>query len=235
MNIRRVNILVAIALILSAAVAAQAMIPHRKLGKAPTQEELEQMIPTSFGQWTYERQVRLVEPPGSDSLSKQIYNAELARGYRDPEGRLVMFLVAYGASQSDRLQLHRPEICYAAQGFRVERLTTVNLDLGAGLPELSVRHMLAVRENREEPITYWMRLGDTVATNAVERQILKVEYGLRGYISDGALVRLSTVGLREDQAYELQTRFLKDFLHSVDSETRQFLIGKPGKAVFSVF
>jgi EpsI family protein len=90
--------------------------------------------------------------------------------------------------------------------------------------------MLAVRENRQEPITYWMRLGDTVATNAVERQILKVEYGLRGYISDGALVRLSTVGLPEDQAYELQTRFLRDFLHSVDGETRRFLIGGPDQA-----
>ncbi|WP_294540672.1 exosortase-associated protein EpsI, V-type [uncultured Rhodoblastus sp.] len=231
MNIRSVNIIAAIALILGAAVAAQAMIPQRKLGKAPTQEELERMIPKSFGQWTYEPQVRMVEPPGSDTLSKQIYNAELARGYRDPEGRLVMFLVAYGASQSDRLQLHRPEICYAAQGFRVERLTTVNLDLGDGLPNLPVRHLLAERENRQEPITYWMRIGDTVATNAVERQVLKVEYGLRGYISDGALVRLSTVGLPEDQAYALQTRFLKDFLHSVDSETRRFLIGDPDRAL----
>jgi EpsI family protein len=231
MNIRRINIIVAIALILGAAVAARAMVPHRNFGKAPTQAELERMIPTSFGQWTYEPQVRLVEPPGSDTLSKQIYNSELARGYRDPEGRLVMFLVAYGASQSDRLQLHRPEICYAAQGFRVERLTTVSLDLGAGLPNLPVRHMLAERENRQEPITYWMRLGDTVATNPVERQVLRVEYGLRGYITDGALVRLSTVGLPEEQAYELQKRFLRDFLLSVDDETRRFLIGDPNQAV----
>ncbi len=228
---RRVNIILAIALILGAAVAAQAMIPHRKLGKAPTNEELDRMIPKTFGNWTYEPEVRLVEPPGSDTLSKQIYNAELARGYRDPDGRLVMFLVAYGASQSDRLQLHRPEICYAAQGFRVAKLTTVDLDLGGGRPALPVRHLLALRENRVEPITYWMRLGDTVATNAVERQVLKVEYGLRGYIADGALVRLSTVGLPEDQAYELQTRFLGDFLRSVDAETRRFLIGDVGQAV----
>src|SRR5208282_944246 len=147
MTWRRINIILAILSMLGAAVAAQAMIPHRMLGKAPTQNELERMIPKSFGQWTYEPEVRLVEPPG-DSLSKQIYNAELARGYRDPEGRLVMFLIAYGASQSDRLQLHRPEICYAAQGFRVAQLTTLDLDLGPGLPELPVRHMLAQREDR---------------------------------------------------------------------------------------
>ncbi len=231
MNWRRINITLAIALILGAIAAAHAMIPHRTLGKAPTTEELDRMIPKSFGQWTYEPEVRLVEPPGSDTLSKQIYNAELARGYRDPDGRLIMFLVAYGASQSDRLQLHRPEICYAAQGFRVAKLTTVDLDLGAGLPHLPVRHLLALRENRVEPITYWMRLGDTVATNPVERQVLKVEYGLRGYIADGALVRLSTVGLPEDQANELQTRFLGDFLRSVDAETRWFLIGDVSRAI----
>jgi hypothetical protein len=80
-----------------------------------------------------------------------------------------------------------------------------------------------------------MRLGDTVATNAVERQVLKVEYGLRGYISDGALVRLSTVGLPEEQAYELQTRFLSDFLRSVDSDTRRFLIGDANKAALPSF
>lgn len=231
MNWRRINILLAIAIILGAAVAAQAMIPHRKLGKAPTQDELERMIPKSFGEWTYEPDVRLVEPPGDDSLSKQIYNAELARGYRDPEGRLVMFLVAYGASQSDRLQLHRPEICYAAQGFRVAQLKTVNLDLGADLPNFPVRRMLALRENRVEQITYWMRLGDTIATNAVERQVLKVEYGLRGYIADGALIRISTVGIPEEQAFVLQTRFLRDFLQSVGPETRRFLIGDLSRKV----
>ncbi len=235
MNGRRINIVMAIAMILGAAMTAQAMIPHNKLGKVPTQEELDRMIPKSFGQWTYEPEVRLVEPPGSDTLSKQIYSAELARGYRDPEGRLVMLMIAYGASQSDRLQLHRPEICYAAQGFRVAKLTTVPLDLGLGLPGLTVRHLLAQRENRLEPITYWMRLGDTVATNAVQRQVLKVEYGLHGYIADGALVRLSTIDLPEDQAYALQTRFVGDFLRSVDPETRRFLIGNENQDRFVIF
>ena len=32
-----------------------------------------------------------------------------------------MLMIAYGESQSDRLQLHHPEVCYTAQGFRVTR------------------------------------------------------------------------------------------------------------------
>ncbi len=170
MNWRRIHLIMATIMILAAAAAAQAMIPHRKLGKAPSQEELEQMFPKSFGRWTYEPSVKLVEPPGSDTLSKQIYNAEIARGYRDADGHLVLLLVAYGSSQSDRLQLHRPEICYAAQGFRVSRPTTHTLSMRSDLPALPVVRLLAQRDARVEPITYWMRLGDAVATGAMARQ-----------------------------------------------------------------
>jgi EpsI family protein len=231
MNLRRLNIVLAIFAILVAAVTAQAMIPHRLLGKAPTQNELENMIPTSFGQWTYAPEVRLVEPTDKDTLSKIIYSAELARGYRDPAGNLVMLIIAYGASQNDRLQLHRPEVCYSAQGFRVSSSESKTLALGDDLPALPVRRLVAQREDRMEPITYWMRIGDTVATGAVARQILKVEYGLRGYITDGALVRISTVGLPPEQAYAVQNSFIRDFLHSLNEETRRFVIGDVKQAV----
>jgi EpsI family protein len=231
MNSRRTNIVLAIVAILGAAVAAHAMVPHKHLGKALTQDQLEAMIPKSFGQWTYEPNVRLVEPPDGDALSKQIYNAELARGYRDAAGHLVMLIIAYGASQSDRLQLHRPEICYSAQGFRVSKPEAHTIDLGGDLLTLPTRRLVAQREDRIEPITYWMRLGDTVAIGPVERQILKVEYGLRGYITDGALVRISTLDLPPDQAYEVQKTFIRDFLQSVSPETRRFVIGDVKQAV----
>jgi EpsI family protein len=231
MTWRRINIVAASVAILVAAVLAHLMIPHRRISEGLTANALETMIPKSFGQWTYEPSVRLVSPPGDDTLSKQIYNAELARGYRDAEGHLVMLVVAYGASQSDRLQLHRPEICYAAQGFRVSKLTAVKLDLANEQISLPVRHLLAQREERQEPITYWMRIGDTVATNATERQILKVEYGLRGYITDGALIRVSSTGLPDDKAYKVQTSFIDDLLHAVDDPTRRFLIGDRAKSI----
>lgn len=230
MKLRQLNIVLAIIAILGAAVAAHAMIPRLHFGKSPTQADLEAMIPKNFGQWTYDPSIRLVQPPG-ETLSKLIYNVELARGFRDPSGHLVMLLIAYGASQSDRLQLHRPEICYSAQGFRVSDIKTVNLNLGGGLPPLPVRHLLAKREDRVEPITYWMRLGDTIATGPVERQVLKVKYGLKGYITDGALIRLSTVNLSPELGFEVQTNFIRDFLHHVDADTRRFIIGDVSQSV----
>jgi EpsI family protein len=231
MEWRRINILLAIAAVLTAAVAAHAMIPTRHLGTTPTQAELEKMIPREFGQWTYEPSVRLVQPADLEEMSKRIYSAELARGFRDPAGHVVMLMIAYGPSQSDRLQLHRPENCYAAQGFRILNMETTAVDIGAELPPLPVRRMVSQREERLEPITYWMRLGETIATGAVERQILKVEYGLRGYITDGVLVRISTIGLPPEQAYALQATFIRDLVHALDDESRKFVIGDPNQAV----
>jgi EpsI family protein len=227
----RINIVLAIVAVFAAAAAAEAMIPHRLLASPLSQDGLERMIPKSFGKWSYDPTIRLVEPPGSDTLSKQIYNAEIARGYRDPSGRLIMLVIAYGASQSERLQLHRPEICYAAQGFRVTSPVTEFLALPSEPQPLPVRRLVGQREDRSEPITYWMRIGDTVATNAVARQILKVEYGLRGVIADGALIRISTLGLPLDQAYELETDFIADFLQIVDADTRRFVVGDPSQAI----
>ena len=231
MDWRRINIILAMAAVLMAAVTAQAMIPSRFLGTAPTQEQLDSMIPRDFGQWTYEPSVRLVRPQGTDELSKHIYSAELARGFRDPAGHVVMLMIAYGPSQSDRLQIHRPEICYSAQGFRVSKLESTDISLGTDMPPLPVRRMIGQREERVEPITYWMRIGDTVATGAVNRQILKIEYGLRGYITDGVLIRVSSVDLPPEQAYALQAGFIRDLVHALNPEARRFFIGDLNQVV----
>jgi EpsI family protein len=166
-----------------------------------------------------------VRPQGTDELSKLIYSAELARGFRDAAGHVVMLMIAYGPSQSDHLQVHRPEICYSAQGFRVSNVENAKIDLGGGEPPLPVRRLIGQREERLEPITYWIRSADTVATSSVDRQLVKIEYGLRGYITDSVLIRVSTVGLPPDQAYALQDRFIRDLIHTVNGDVRKFLVG----------
>ena len=70
-----------------------------------------------------------------------------------------MLMVAYGESQSDRLQLHHPEVCYTAQGFRVSRTSAIKLDYSPSAPPLKLTRLVAQREERVEPISYWMRIG----------------------------------------------------------------------------
>ena len=62
------------------------------------------------------------------------------------------------------------------------------------MPPLQVTQLIATREERIEPITYWMRIGYDNSESNWARQALKLGYGLRGWIPDGALFRVSTLG-----------------------------------------
>jgi EpsI family protein len=182
----RLRVTLASIVIASATGLALAMTPRTMMAESADSLNLGGLIPKSFGRWASVPDIRIVEPPGSDTLSHEIYNQEIARGYADGDGHVVMLLIAYGVSQSDRLQLHRPEICYAAQGFRVSAPTSATISYRQDRAGLRVTRLVAQREGRLEPVTYWMRIGNDVATGVVERQILKVSYGLRGLIPDGA-------------------------------------------------
>ena len=192
--------------------------------------DLEEVIPRAFGDWKSVPEVRIVEPPGSDTLAREIYSQEIARGYADRDGHIIMLLIAYGMSQSDRLQLHRPEICYTAQGFRVSRLRGTTLAYSNDAPPIKLARLVAQREARLEPVSYWMRIGNDVATGVVERQILKVTYGLHGLIPDGVLVRVSTIGLPETGSLRDRSEFIRDLLHAVDPAARKFLVGECRKS-----
>jgi EpsI family protein len=94
-----------------------------------------------------------------------------------------------------------------------------------GSGSLKLKRLSAQRAQRFEPISYWMRVGDDVATGVLDRQFIKLMYGLRGIIPDGTLVRVSTIGLPEAAAYVVQDRFIRDLLAAVAPENRKYLIG----------
>src|SRR5258706_15906999 len=96
--------------ILSAAAIAYTLVPREIMARSSETFDLEKVVPREFGEWKSVQNVRLIEPPGPDTLAKQLYSQEVGRGYMDHEGHLVMLLIAYGPNQSNRLQLHRPEI-----------------------------------------------------------------------------------------------------------------------------
>ena len=65
----------------------------------------------------------------------------------------------------------------------------------------------------------------TGITGIFDNQILRLKYGLKGLIPDGALVRVSTVGLPAEQSFALQDEFIRDLLSSITPEAQRFLIG----------
>ena len=231
MNTRSVNLVLSCVALLGAALVAYVLTPHRLMARTHDVFDIDSHIPKAFGDWSPLPGVQAIKPP-PDGLEAEIYNQEVSRAFVDKEGHVIFFIVAYGESQSDRLQLHHPEVCYTAQGFRVTRPTTTKFQWSPSAAPIPLTRLVATREDRLEPISYWMRVGYDVSNSNWARQGLKLGYGLRGWIPDGALLRVSTVGLPQDQSFELQDKFIRDLLNAVPPETRTFLVGEPAKALF---
>ncbi|HZZ25050.1 MAG TPA: EpsI family protein [Roseiarcus sp.] len=228
---RSTNILLACVAMPGAMLLAVEMTPHQLMARTHDVFNINQHLPTEFGDWKPVEGLNVVTPPPADSLEATLYNQEASRGFVDPDGHVVMLMVAYGESQSDRLQLHHPEVCYTAQGFRVSRTSSVKVGYSPSAPPLNVTRLVAAREERVEPISYWMRVGYDNSNSNWARQALKLGYGLRGWVPDGALFRVSTIGLPAELSFKIQDKFIHDLLNSVDPATREFMVGDPAKAL----
>jgi EpsI family protein len=227
---RSVNVALACVAMLAAAVLAYALTPHRLMARTHDVFNIDANVPHAFGEWSALPGVETVKPP-PDGLEAAIYNQEISRAYVDKEGHAVMLVIAYGESQSDRLQLHHPEVCYTAQGFRVTKPVTTTFDWSPGAKPIPLTQLMATREGRVEPISYWMRIGYDVTNSNWARNRLKLEYGLRGWIPDGALFRVSTLGIPGETSKQVQEKFIRDLLNAVPPDTRAFMVGDPSKAL----
>ena len=216
--------------ILAAAVLAQVLTPHELMAKSSASLDLQRIIPQKFGHWTIAPGVGLVTPSDPEGVDLdadkgRVYSQEVGRAYTDGEGHVVMLMVAYGPVQNYRLKAHRPEICYTAAGFRVSEKFGGAISYGQDGRSVSVTRLVTQRETRLEPLSYWMRVGNDVATGIVDRQLIRLKYGLQGLIPDGALIRISTVGVDRDLSFKLQDEFIREFLAAVDPTYRSFFVG----------
>ena len=224
MKVSPLQAILASVAIVAAAGLAHVAVPRELMAISPEAFDLEQVVPRQFGEWTYDARVRLVEPP-ADGLGRQLYSQEIGRGFRDRDGNLVMLLVAYGPNQTSRLQLHRPELCYTAEGFRLSKSTPVAVTYREGTPPLNVLRLIARREARVEPISYWVRVGDDITNSIWGRQVSRLKLTLRNKVADGALIRVSTIGVAEEKSYEVQDRFIRDFHAALAPQNRAFFFG----------
>jgi EpsI family protein len=225
MTISRLHAIAAAIVIVSSAALAHVAVPRESMAVSAEAFDLQQVVPRQFGEWKLDQRIRLVFPPDAEGFARQLYSQEVGRGYTDREGNLVMLLVAYGPNQTSRLQLHRPELCYTADGFRVSKSVPANVSYRAGAQPLNLLRLTARRESRVEPISYWVRVGDDITNSVWGRQISRLKLTLQNKIADGALMRVSTIGVAEDKSYEVQERFIRDFYEGLAPQHRAFFFG----------
>jgi EpsI family protein len=207
----------------AAALLAIVLTPTRLTAATAPKIDLETMIPKQFGDWhqLQELDVIAVSPEVQANLNK-IYQQTLARTYVNSKGEQIMLSLAYGGDQRDGMQVHKPEVCYPAQGFQVTKLTNGTLD--TGFSQIPVKRLLTTQGTRIEPITYWIIIGDTVAIDNFKWKLDQLRYGLTGKIPDGMIFRVSSIG-NVESAYAIQEEFIRDLLKSLPTASRKHLIG----------
>ena len=220
----RRSLAIAVALAMTAA-ATLAITPERRLADARPRVDLAALVPAQFDGWREVHDGAGVQPDASTRAKVgRTYDQVLARTYADRDDRRVMLSIAYGGDQgSDRLQAHRPEYCYAAQGFDVRRLR--DDELATAGRKLPVRRLVAQRAGRHEPISYWITVGDRAVLPGLGRKIEQLRLGLAGTIPDGMLVRVSSLDADTAGAHALQDRFIGSLEAALRPEARTRLLG----------
>jgi len=208
---------------LAAAALAYQLKPHHKLNLLG-HRKMADIVPVSFGAWSSQGENSLVTPATEGKLAARLYNEIVSRIYTQAEsGEQIMMLIAYGDTQSDLLQLHRPEACYPAVGFRLASTQAASIPLtrGAVIPG---RRVLAELEDRHERIVYWTRVGEFLPATSNGQREAQLKTAMQGYVPDGALFRFSS--LRPDpSAFDILDGFIGQLMRAVAPVDRPPLLG----------
>jgi EpsI family protein len=219
-----VSLVMGMFMVLSSALAMLAT-PTLMSADNPDKINLEAIIPNEFDGWKVD--LNSIEPLVSTDVKgeiNKIYDQTLSRTYVNSQGERVMLAIAYGMDQRVDSQVHRPEICYASGGFNIKKITKIFLDTTFG--KIPALRLVAKQGNRNEPITYWIKIGNSLTRGWFEEKWATFKYELTGQIPDGLLFRVSTIANDEEASYQVQQTFITDLLKSMRAGDRQWLVGQ---------
>ena len=223
MKMNRIAMTVAV-LMCTVSVAGIVVRPSAKASEKGTGIVLESVVPKGFGEWVElpEQNAQVVNPQTKELLDR-LYSQLLTRTYVDKQGYRIMLSMAYGDDQRGGLQAHRPEVCYPAQGFKLGKVEDGVLATSYG--NIEVRRLSTTFGARNEPITYWLTVGDQIIRTAFEKRVAQIRLGLTGQIPDGLLFRISSIDADTAHAFAMQQKFVADMMASVPPTARKQLSG----------
>lgn len=218
-----------VGLLLSALLAYWAT-PH--LTEVNNPPILEDRVPRKFGDWKElpSPYVQVALSTGTQTSTDQPYDQTVMRTYVNSAGQQVMLALAWGKRQRQEVKIHRPDLCYVAQGYQVSQLTPVNFSADPRLPVGVIgKHMVAMSSHGGEAVSYWIRIGSLYSESATESRLHIFKQGVAGLVPDGILVRASQ-RIRADAEAEaiLPTldRFLSDLYEASPTEVQALMIRK---------
>jgi EpsI family protein len=218
----------ALVLLLAMAIAlgiATALRPSALLADIQPRSTLTDEIPLIIQGWRANSNgAAMVIDPTQKSVLDYLYTETFSATYDNARNGTVMLSIAYGRDQRDGHNVHKPDICYPAQGFVVldQRNLVLKLDERRSI---DVRYMKMRNGPRTEPLIYWTTAGDVVYRGGLERKLVAFDYGLRNMIPDGLIVRASTIENDPDTAIATLTAFVHDLYAAMPENQRSRYFG----------
>jgi len=208
-------------LFLTAAGVTAARMPNLPLNYLGN-NKLEKVVPEAIGRWKFVSASGLVVPT-EDLLALTLYSQQLTRVYWDGTGPPIMLLIAAGNNQTGFLQVHRPEVCYAAGGFELGEITPRPVQVGGGR-QIVANKLLATREGQSEWMLYWTRVGTQIPASWTKQRLAIAADNLNQIIPDAMLVRASVVMPDGDEAERVLGEFIQAMIASVSPPLRRAFV-----------
>jgi len=178
--------------------------------------DLESSIPKAFGDWRAlpDGMAQIAVAQGVDTTQEQPYDQVLMRTYANGQGEQVMLALAWGRRQRQDVKVHRPEVCYPAQGYRVissQPGSPVQADLPEPIPTVA---LLTQMSGSYEAVLYWIRIGGRYGGDGWAMRRYLFTEGLEGRIPDGVLVRASQ-RLPRAELWNVSQQTMRHFLEQL--------------------
>ena len=182
--------------------------------------KLADIVPRKFANWQVSGNSGLVIPP-EDQLSNLLYSQMLTRVYGNGQDS-IMLLIAQSAGQTGVLQVHRPEVCYPAGGYKLSAVVPRAVPLASGA--LVANTLTATADTRNEQILYWTRIGDHLPVSWAQQRMAVATDNLKGRIPDAVLVRVSVLETNRERAFQLISDFARQMLTAMPQSARRVLV-----------
>jgi len=218
------RIFVLIVLMAMAFILGISLHPEKKMSKERQTVNFNQIIPLSFKGWTIDKtdNSTLVDPEVKEQITS-VYSQTVSRTYVNNQNQHIMLSVAYGGDQEEVMQVHKPEVCYTAQGFTVKKNGVVPIKTDKGT--VHALQLITNQAERVEPVTYWITIGNTIALNGLAWRWERIKYGLTGTLPDGLLFRVSSIGNDANQEYQIHQQFIQSLMSYLSLNDAKQLMG----------
>jgi EpsI family protein len=131
----------------------------------------------------------------------------IIRQYENPKGDRIKLYVAYFTSRKGT-STHNPDVCYPAQGWKIDKKATEVLDVEG--KKYTVAERIFSRDREEQVILFWFQAGSRVYSDKLRHQMAVIRDAVLTNQMQASIVRVSCLdNSGVDEALEKEREFTK--------------------------